>query len=389
MSEQQQLAAWRILGAMAVALALATVYLYVRSQRRVTGLEHAYRIVYVTDTAGRPQIIHCRVDGSDCRQLSQGDSSGLMPSAAPPSVEEGGGPRVAFLGLDPQSADSQEAGLGVSGSVCVMGLASGQTAKVSAELDRVVGVAPSWSPDGKQIAFGGVEDLNADGAYDVEESGVYVSDVSSGDMRRVATGLLGGWKLSWSPAGNLLLARGMEPGEPVPFVYALDTSSGIAHTHPEIGQITTACWSPEGDRVAAFSREDHRIHILDTEGNQLYAFEAPYGDVLELIWVAGDAEEDIEGRFFAVSGLGFELGAGPLYQRSASADAQERWTAVVGGQSYTALLSASPDGRYVAFTRFTSEQEGDLFVLERGDQQARQLTSDPGFEGAATFVLMP
>jgi Tol biopolymer transport system component len=247
-------------------------------------------------------------------------------------------------------------------------------------------VAPSWSPDGTQIAFGGVEDLNADGTLGVEESGVYLTDLQTGDVRRAAVGLLGGWRLSWSPAGEWLLARGVQPGDPVPFAYALHTASGDTFTHPEIGQITTACWSPEGDRVAAFSREDHQIHVLDLEGAELFAVEAPYGDILELVWVAGGSDEDADGRFYAVTGLGFELGAGPLYQRSASANAEERWTAVVGGQSYTALLSASPDGRYVAFTRFTSQQEGDLFVLERGEPQARQLTSDPGFEGAATFV---
>ena len=312
-----------------------------------------------------------------------------MPSAAPPSAEASDEPRIAFVRFDSLGEEDQEAGAGVPGGVFVIGLGSGQLTKVSINLDRVVPIAPGWSPNGRQIAFGGVEDLNADGAYGVDESGIYVTNLDTGEMRRAASGRLGGWRLSWSPAGQLLLVTGMQSGNPVPFVYALETSSGITYTHPEIGQITTACWSPQGDLIAAYSREDHQIHMLDSEGNQVFTFEAPHGDVLELIWASAAANEASEGQLFATAGTGYELGAGRLYQRSASDDTNESWRPVVGAQSYTALLSASPDGQSIAFTGFASQREGDLYVLDSGDAEPRQITSDPGFEGAATWVSVP
>lgn len=389
MSEQQQLIAWRVLAVVTLVLALATVYTFIRSKQPPFDEGSTYRIVYNRDLGGTYHIVHCGLDGLDCRHLVDSDSMDIMPSAAPPSAEAGDEPRIAFLRIDPQIDEAQDRGPFVPGGVYVVGLRSGQLAKVSAELDRVVSVRPSWSPDGRQIAFGGVEDLNADGAYALDESAVYISDVDTGGLRRVVSGLLAGWALSWSPAGDLLLATAMTPGDSTPRAFALEISTGITYTHPEIGQITTACWSPEGDRIAAYSREDHQIHVLDTEGEEILAFDAPYGDVLELIWTPGAASQDSDGQLFAIAGSGFELGAGPLYRRSPSADAAERWTPVAGAQSFTALLSASPDGQYVAFSRFSSEHEGNLFVLERGDLQPRQLTSDPGFEGAATWVLVP
>ncbi len=389
MSEQQQLVAWRALGVAAVALALVTVYLFVRAQQTATHAGSSFRIAYTRDLGGTFQIVHCGLDGLDCRQLEEGDSMSLMPSAAPASTEASDEPRIAFLRIDRETAEGHDSGPGMPGGVYVKSLISGQLTRVSAGVDRVLALTPSWSADGKQIVFGAVEDLNANRTYDADEPGVYVSSIDTGEVRRVASGWLGSWKLSWSPAGDLVLVTGMEPGDPVPFVYALETSTGITYTHPEIGQITTACWSPEGDRIAAYSKEDHLVHILDSEGERIFALEAPYGDVLELIWTPRRADENSEGQLFAIAGTSFELGAGPLYQRSLSADTSERWTPVAGAQSFTALLSASTDGRYVAFTRFASQHEGDLYVLERGEPQPRQITSDPGFEGTATWVLVP
>ena len=389
MTEQRQLIAWRILALVAVALALATLYTFARSQQLPSHEGPSYRIAYTRDLEGMFHIVHCGADGLDCRELAASDGTDLMPSAAPPSAEVSDEPRIAFLRIDTQDAESRDTGPFAPGGVYVLGLNSGQTGKVSAQVDRIMTVRPSWSPDGRQIAFGGAEDLNADGAYALDESGVYVSDVNSGEVRRVATGLLAGWQLSWSPAGDLLLATGIEAGDSVPYVYALEIGSGITYTHPYIGEITTACWSPEGDHIAAYSREDHRIHVLDSQGDEAFAFDAPYGDVLEIIWTPGAAPDASDEQLFAVTGTGFELGAGPLYRRHVSASAGEHWIPVAGAQSFTALLSASPDGRYVAFTRFSSEHEGDLFVLDRADREPRQITSDPGFEGAATWVSVP
>lgn len=389
MTEQQQLVAWRVLAVVALALALATAYIYIKSQRGPSPAGSGWRIAYTVQSDDVFNIVHCGVDGLDCIRLTEGEASELMPVAAPPSDDVSAASRIAFLRLDPQGNQTANAGPGMPGGIYVMETGSGQLTNVSAGLERIVAVRPSWSPDGKQIAFGGVEDLDGDGAYTLDESGVYVSNVETGEMRRVASAALAGWPLSWSPASDLLLATAMEPGDSVPQAFALEISTGITYTHPEIGQITTACWSPEGDRIAAYSREDHQIHVLDSQGDELFAFDAPYGDVLELIWTPWATNDYNEGRLFAVAGSGFELGAGPLYQRSASADSTERWILVAAGQSFTALVSASTDGRYIAFTRFSSEHEGNLFVLERGDAQPRQLTSDPGFEGAATWFGVP
>jgi len=50
------------------------------------------------------------------------------------------------------------------------------------------------------------------------------------------------------------------------------------------------------------------------------------------------------------------------------------------------FLSASPDGRSLAYTKFSSEQEGDIYILEEGQEEPRRLTSDPGFEGLVTWL---
>ena len=388
MSEQQQRAAWLLLAVAAVILTLATFYVYFRSQQGMASDRLSYRMVYNADAGDGLRLMQCSADGLDCTQLTSGDSTDLLPAAEPPSGASDE-PRIAFLRIGEQGQESGAAGLGMPGGVYILGTRSKELTRVSTGVERVLGVAPSWSPDGTQLAFGAVEDLNADGEFAWDESGIYVSDVDGLQTEHIASGVAGGRKLSWSPSGDVLLVTGIEAGQPVPFVYALEVSSGVTITHPTIGQIAAACWSPDGSQVAVYSRQDHQVHVLDLQGEEIVAFDGPYGDILEIIWVPGADGDAGQGRLFAVAGHDYELGAGPLYERSASGASNQRWRPVAGAQAYTAMLSASPDGQYVAFTGFTSEQEGDLFVLERGDAQARQMTSDPGFEGLATWLVTP
>ena len=60
-------------------------------------------------------------------------------------------------------------------------------------------------------------------------------------------------------------------------------------------------------------------------------------------------------------------------------------------QSYAIHMTASPDGRYLAYTLVTGGSqstlpETDLLLLDLGLGQSSTLTSEPGFEGLATWL---
>lgn len=384
MSERTQRIVWTVLALIAVGLSIATVYLHLQTRPTSLAAKGAYRIAYVAEREGSFRIFTSSAEGTDRTALSKGQVTELFPVCEPVSDDSSREPRIAFLRLDLGADEAGDSAPGVPGGVYVVSHKGGQPTEVSGGVDRIVGFAPSWSPDGQQLVFAGVEDVNRDGEYSVDESGLYVSDVETAQARRVASALLGGRRILWSPAGEYVIATGREPGNPVPMAFMLEISTGVTYTHPDIEQVTMACWSPDGSRIAAYSKHDHKIHVLNDEGDEVYAFDAPPGDVFDLVWTSGDTESPE--RLYAVSGYDSSAGAGPLYTRSALPDPEERWTGVGGAQTYTLFLSTSPDGRYLAYTRFSSRQEGNLYVLERGQEEPRLLTSEPGFEGLATWI---
>jgi Tol biopolymer transport system component len=389
MSERTQQVVWSVLALVAVGLIAATIYLFVNARHSPAALAGVNRIAYVSERDGTYRIFTSDIQGDRVTGLLATEGAQLFPVCGASSASGGGEPRLAFLSLDFDSPEGHDTGPGVPGGVFVVSHKGGQPRKVSGHVERVSPVAPTWSPDGKRVAFAGVEDLNGDGQYAEQEAGIFVTDLDTGQAKRVASALVAGMRLAWSPADEFIIAKGPQANTPVITAFLVDASTGEIHTHPDIAQITMACWSPDGTRVAAYSRADHKFHILDMEGdaNELYAFDAPAGDVFDLLWASGTGggAQNTE-RLYVVAGYDEELGVGPLYSRSPLPSPEEPWTRVTGSLSYVLFLSASPDGRYLAYTQFSSEQEGDIYILEAGQEDPRLLTSDPGFEGLVTWI---
>ncbi len=389
MTERTQQVVWSVLALIVVGLISTSIYLFVHTRQSPAALTGADRIAYVSERDGAYRIFTLDIRRGGATRLLATEGAELFPVCEASSARGDTEPRLAFLGLDFDSPEGHDTGPGVPGGVFVVSHKGGQPRKVSGHVERVALVAPTWSPDGQQLAFAGVEDLNGDGQYAEQEAGIFVTDVDTGQAKRVASALVEGMRLAWSPAGEYIIAEGRLANTSATTAFLVDLGSGEIHTHPDIAEITAACWSPDGTRVAAYSRADHRLHILDMEddASELYALDAPGGDVFDLLWTsgAGGGAQNTE-RLYAVAGYDEELGVGPLYSRSTGASPEEPWTRVTGSLSYVLFLSASPDGRYLAYTQFSSEQEGNIYVLEDGQEEPRLLTSDPGFEGLVTWI---
>ncbi len=389
MSERTQQVVWSVMALIAAGLLTATIRLFVHTRLSPASATGANRIAYVSERDGTYRIFTSDIQGDGVTRLLATERAELFPVCEASSASGDTEPRLAFLGLDFQSPEGHDTGPGVPGGVFVVSHRGGQPRKVSGHVERVAPVAPTWSPEGRRLAFAGFEDLNGDGQYAEQEAGIFVADLDTGQAKRVASALVAGMRLAWSPAGEFIIAKGLQADSPVITAFLVDLSSGEIHTHPDIAEITMACWSPDGTRVAAYSRADHKFHILDVEddASELYAFEAPAGDAFDLLWVSGTGSgaQNTE-RLYVVAGYDEELGVGPLYSRSTQPSREEPWTLITGSLSYVLFLSASPDGRYLAYTQFSSEEEGNVYVLEVGQEEPRLLTSDPGFEGLVTWI---
>ena len=104
----------------------------------------------------------------------------------------------------------------------------------------------SWSPDGARIAFS----RNRRGRYGSLVDDLYVVDVESGDVRRLTTDRRAS-SPSFAPDGRRLAFVGVD-GETAN-VYTLDLETGAERrltAYTGDVQITTARWSPDGEAVA-------------------------------------------------------------------------------------------------------------------------------------------
>ncbi len=372
-----QVTLWSILGLVALSLAIATSLLLVKSSQ-VTHTSEPYRIVYTSlQEEEHARLISCDLQGRSAKPLTDGEALDCFPVCSP--ALPGQDARIAFIRLE---LDQPDWGVETQpGGVWIVSASGGVAARANSAVRSLVPTAPTWSPDGKRLGFGGCEDLNGDNNLGLDEMGVYVCEVDSTHTTRVAAAVVEGSGLAWSPAGDWGLVPVRRNN--LPSVSLLDGSSG--NLTPLLdGKASRACWSPDGRRIAAFAEK--RILILPMGGGQPDTLDAPPGEVIELIWAP--SPDDPEGRLLAVVAPQASHGAGQLYWRSPAAENRAGWQALTF-ESEVFGLAPSPDGRYVAFSAPNpsgSFFNVDLYLLEFGQPQPRRLTSDEGYEGLATWA---
>ena len=107
--------------------------------------------------------------------------------------------------------------------------------------------APSWSPDGSQLAY-----LESNGGPS-ESADLWVVPAVGGTPRRLTTDGAAKRGVAWQPDGSLLLYDDADPKSSSWGLWTVDPSTGanrrIADTRP-FGNGEAGYWSPDGTRIA-------------------------------------------------------------------------------------------------------------------------------------------
>jgi TolB protein len=165
--------------------------------------------------------------------------SGLQPTWSPD------GRRIAYTTVDEATSD-----------IVVMNV-DGSNARRLTD-DAHADVQPSWSPDGNRIAFVSTRDGNSD---------IYVAGVSEGSVRRVTTHGGADIEPAWSPSGALIAFSSTRDGGANIYVMRPDggglvrlTTSGLDHS---------PAWSSRGSAIAfASAREGPtEIFLMSSDGS--------------------------------------------------------------------------------------------------------------------------
>ena len=227
---------------------------------------------------------------------------------------------------------------------------------------------PSWSPDGKRIAFMSERAGNQE---------IYVMDADGGNQRNLTNHPNGDWDPVWSPDGKrIAFVTAREEDDWNNAIYVMDADGGnqrnLTNDRPVNGQ---PAWSPDGKHIVFVSQRDghfrnhfgttEEIYVMDADGqnerrltenrqNDRFPSWSPDG---ERIAFASDEKGELEGWEIYV------MDADGKNQRRLTKNFHEDWEP-----------SWSTDGTRIAFTSYEDSDEGEIYVMDADGKNQRNLT---------------
>lgn len=226
---------------------------------------------------------------------------------------------------------------------------------------------PHWSPDGKRIAFAS----DRSGNYDIWEL-----TVAGGAVRQITKNPGNDFTPSWSPDGHEIAF--VSTRQPNPGVYAITPAGEERLVAAVAGGVGTPSWSPDGTVLySVYSGGDARLRLGNREivaGEDIFPFRAQWLDGDTFIYTSDGLIKRRSVSTGKVENIPFEAtltvrrAIYPRKHRNFDAEAPRQAQGIM-------RPSISPDGKQVAFVAL-----GDLWLLDIGNPKPRRLTNDEFLE---------
>ncbi len=224
----------------------------------VVAVDAQARIAFSSNRDGNSEIYVMDTDGGNQRKLTNNRHGDWSPSWSPD------GKRIAFV----SNRDGHVIDGIPTSDIYVMDADGGNQQNLT---NNPPGSDwfPSWSPDGKRIAF--VSDR--DGPFNPE---IYVMDADGGNQQRLTNNPPGSdWFPSWSPDGKRIVFSARREGHfenkfsITNEIYVMDADGGNQQRLTENRKNDwSPSWAPDGERIAFYSNRDGNweIYVMDTDG---------------------------------------------------------------------------------------------------------------------------
>ncbi len=224
-------------------------------------------------------------------------------------------------------------------------------------INRTMNLTPSWSPDGRSIAYT---------SYRTGVQDILISNIFAGTMESPTKGVGQNWLPVFSPDGTRIAFVSTRDGNSELYVMNRDGSNIMRLTNnPAID--STPTWSPTGTQIAFTSDRrglnQPQIFVVNADGTGLrqISFES-YAD--RPTWSPAPYNEI---AFAARTGPGFDIKILGI----ASGETRQ----ITFGEGSNESPAWSPNGRHLAFMS-TRAGRSQVFTVDRDGRNLRQVTRD-------------
>ena len=135
--------------------------------------------------------------------------------------------------------------------------------------------SPSWSPDSERIAFVSRRDGHFIGDFGLSYE-IYVMDADGKNTRRLTNNRKNDWSPSWSPDGKWIAFSADRKGDDVNFeIYVMDADGNNQRrlTNNRVDDASPS-WSSDGKRIVFSSQRDGHVHpILGWPTSEIYVMD--------------------------------------------------------------------------------------------------------------------
>lgn len=274
------------MGKVAQALAAVGVALAAGCGSEPSTGDDAGRFVFAAEDerAGSLQVLHtAEADGTDVESVIR-DASAEVHSDPEWSPD---GTRIAFDRATPcpQRNDPIDSHCHAIWTVNVDGTEAQRVVGPSVDVNYL---SPTWSPDGKRLAY-------VHSALEPEAEDLYVIDASGEQPRRLTTEL-SVYDPAWSPDGDDIVFSAYGPGGYFPgsdlYVVGVDDGQVRRLTHTPSSGEDHPSWAPDGNRIAYERLIPRRaivyqVWVMNSDGTEQKRVSEPAADFdLSPVWAA-------------------------------------------------------------------------------------------------------
>ena len=228
-------------------------------------------------------------------------------------------------------------------------------------------IYPSWSPDGRQIAF--ISDR--DGNWEI-----YVMNADGSGLTRLTDSPTGDFDPKWSPDGRRIAFMSAHA------IYVVSAEgSGLTRLTDNLGRADSPSWSPDGRRITFASRQygGEGVYVINADGSGLT-------NLTESWRSSGSPSWSPDGRRIAFSST--RDGGWEIYVMNADGSDATRLT---DHPRFEWQHAWSLDGRRIAFTRtrdrsgYTNDGTGDICVVNADGSGLTNLTESQGWNRSPSW----